>query len=107
MSENPTLKVRLEMPENNWGRDCYQVAAELAAKSSAKVLAAKWGRLPSDWRESKDWGRQRLTDRQRGYVEAVAAMTTNGAVERHLLDIIDSLVTTKVPESTTATKENA
>lgn len=98
MTEYPTLKVRFEVPGNNWGRECHEVAARMVDGTDVTVLDAKWGRTPSDWRESQDWGRKRLTDRQRGYIEGVAATSAAGDPVWELLAIIDSLTSTPTPK---------
>ena len=94
--EDPTLKVRFMLTANgsHLGRDCRTVADAIAAsRDDLEVLDAKWGRKPSDWRETGGgWGRQQLTDYERGYIDAVVRRTDQtGLVARRLIDIIERL----------------
>lgn len=88
--ENPTLKIRLVVPDNVLGKDCVDAARELTHADYA-VLDAKWGRTPSDWRKTRGWGRTRLSEHQRGYVNAIDATAELGSVERALVEIIKGM----------------
>lgn len=94
--ESPTLKVRFAMPDDHsfLGRDCHSVAEGIASAVESgplvglQVLAAKWGRTPTDWRATgASWGRQKLTEYERGYLDAARASSDVG-----LVAIIDRLV---------------
>lgn len=77
---------------NTIGRDCGTVASELLAHHPVAVLDAKWGRPPDEWRATGGgWGRLRLTDWERGYLEAIR---THPDTDQQLLKIIDRLATT-------------
>ena len=89
--ENPTLKIRLAVPDNVLGKDCVDAARELTHGTGYAVLDAKWGRTPSDWRETRGWGRKRLSERDAGFVEAIRSLDRPDGVEARLLDIIERL----------------
>jgi len=95
MVEQPTLKVRFALhgASSSAGRDCRHVARSLLIGDDGfTVLDSKWGRQPAKWRaDGGGWGRVRLDERQRGYIEGVRASSSTDAHEG-LLAIIDSLI---------------
>jgi hypothetical protein len=101
-TENPTLKIRLSVPGHPLGYSCchqYAQEALLGAPDGVTVLDAKWGRKPQVWHDTgRDWGRQRLTAEERGYVTAVADLAGQTAVsEQRLVAIIRRLVSDTLP----------
>ena len=95
-NEQPTLKIRVALYDNAiaGGDDCRTVAGRMLQGSpeAVEILDAKWGRKPSEWGETRGWGRdERLTDRQAGYIAGCASYVEENTTARALLDIIDSL----------------
>jgi hypothetical protein len=93
MSE-PTLKIRVDLgSELMLGRSCQVVAAELIG-DGATVLDSKWGRSAQEWEATGGgWGRQRLTQWQRGFVAGVNGSTPESDVVKQLLAIIKEMAT--------------
>ena len=99
---DPTLKLRIHLGDHaHLGRSCDTVGELIlnAAKEAgvmpadAELVAAKWGRSVEEWRETGgEWSRWRpkLSDRDRGFLEAVRESEPTGLV-RSLLLIIDTL----------------
>jgi hypothetical protein len=88
--ENPTLKIRVGTG-NHWGASCNDVAEQIIGDRGV-VLDAKWGREPTKWRETgRGWGRPTLTQRERGFVDAVESMTSPTDIETQLLAIVQRL----------------
>jgi hypothetical protein len=85
----PTLKIRLKMPDDHshLGRDCHQVAGQICAENYT-VLDAKWGRSPKHWSGAGDWGRASLTEREKGFLEAVEMVADEGTTAARLAAII-------------------
>ena len=86
----PTLKIRLKMPDDHshLGRDCHQVAAQICAENYT-VLDAKWGRTVSQWAsDGRDWGTARLTERERGFLDAVEMVADDNTTAARLAAII-------------------
>lgn len=93
--ENPTLKIRLAVPDSTIGLDCFDAARGLVRGHPLgyRVLDAKWGRTPTDWRATGGWGRTRLSDRDRGYVNGIEQVIKgmDQPVTAELIRIIRSL----------------
>ena len=92
MSEDiaPTLKIRVKMPDDisHLGRDCHALANEICAYHG-EVLDAKWGRTVSQWAsDGRDWGTARLTERERGFVDAMESLDNLPEVVARLVAII-------------------
>ena len=91
MSEDiaPTLKIRVKMPDDisHLGRDCHSLANEICA-GYGEVLDAKWGRSPKHWSGTGDWGRANLTEREKGFVDAMESLDNRPEVVARLVAII-------------------
>lgn len=85
----PTLKIRLKMPDDHshLGLDCHSVAAEICA-FHGEVLDAKWGRSHTQWSGIGDWGRASLTEREKGFLDAVEMSAADDSIEARLLAIL-------------------
>lgn len=91
--EDPTLKIRVKLPDGIYlTRDCGDVARDVVG-GMGEVLDAKWGRPPSMWHSTgRGWGRQKLSESERGYVTAVRdALDDGNPVVAELVRIIDRL----------------
>lgn len=89
---DPTLKIRVKLEETTLGADCT-VMAERVVGSAGEVIDAKWGRDPVEWAKTgKGWGRQRLSDRDAGFIEAVR-LSGDDPVAIRLIEIIDRMTT--------------
>lgn len=94
MNEDPTLKIRLRLPgtASHWGHDCHAVAGRMFADTDYEVLDAKWGRPPTKWEETGGgWGRQHLSEYERGVVAALAEQRDDDTNVGRLLRIVDRL----------------
>lgn len=92
MSEDtaPTLKIRVKMPDDisHLGRDCTAVARGLVIPPYT-VLDSKWSRPEDKWiADGRDWGKARLTERERGFVDAMESLDNRPEVEARLVAII-------------------
>ena len=93
--ENPTLKIRLKVSDSAIGKDCHTVAGELLRGQHPDylVLDAKWGRVPTEWYQTRTWGRPKLSRYEQGYVNGVKQVAASGhyPILDELLGIIDRL----------------
>jgi hypothetical protein len=96
----PTLKMRVAFPDVLLGADCRTAAQEVISPNSMRLLDAKWGRPEPEWiRTGRGWGRSRLSEWQRGYIDACQRHDPT-EVEQTLLDIISQLTQYQQKEAT-------